>query len=190
MRINKKKLKFRNLNESKRSGPGSIWTNPPHIHSTTKSICKTLPLPPSLPRHPCPLLLFNSSSFICNTDTMIFTQVSLSLSLSLSSSPVLLPCRAPSDEGQDAVDEQGHDGGAEQASHGHCDKPRQEDVPEEAPVHCFLGADPTHGHDWAHLEAAARREERPQSAAAQKWNVTKLKTLWKAAGCSGFHIYI
>lgn len=61
----------------------------------------------------------------------------------------------PSDEGQDAVDEQGHDGGAEEAGHGHRDKPRQEDVPEEAPVHRLLGADPTHGHDRAHLEDAA-----------------------------------
>lgn len=61
----------------------------------------------------------------------------------------------PSDEGQDAVDEQGHDGGAEQAGHRHRDEPRQEDVPEEAPVHGLLGADPAHGHDRAHLEAAA-----------------------------------
>lgn len=61
----------------------------------------------------------------------------------------------PSDEGQDAVDEQGHDGGAEQAGHRHRDEPGQEDVSEEAPVHGLLGADPAHGHDRAHLEAAA-----------------------------------
>lgn len=80
-------------------------------------------------------------------------------------SPHLQPPRKPrrppensalSHQGQDAVDQQGHDGGAEQAGHGHGDEPRQEDVPEEAPVHRFLGADPAHGHDRAHLEAAAR----------------------------------
>lgn len=102
---------------------------------------------------------------------MIFTQVSLSLSLSLPlslfSSSALPPSREPSHIGQDAVDEQGHDGSAEQAGHGHSHEPSQEDIPEEAPVHCFLGTDPTHGHDWAHLEAAARRKERKQSAAKQ-----------------------
>lgn len=152
--------------------PGSMWTNPPHIHSTTKSICKPLQLPPSLfaslPRHPCPFLSFSSFSFRCTPDTraMIFTQVSLSL-FSLSSSSVLPPSCVPSHKGQDAVDEQGHDGSAEQAGHRHCHEPSQEDVPEEAPVHCFLGTDPTHGHDWAHLEAAARREERKQLDAVQ-----------------------
>lgn len=59
---------------------------------------------------------------------------------------------ALSHEGQDAIDQQGHDGSAEQASHRHGDEPGQEDVPEEAPVHRLLGADPAHGHDRAHLE--------------------------------------
>lgn len=62
--------------------------------------------------------------------------------------PLALPLLcSPSDVGQDAVDEQSHDGGAEQARHRHRDEPGQEDVPEEAPVHGFLRADPTHGHD-------------------------------------------
>lgn len=148
-----------------------------------------------LPLFPVTLALCFSSipPPLSATPTLWFLPKFPSLSLSLSSSPVLPPCRAPSDEGQDAVDEQGHDGGAEQASHGHCDKPRQEDVPEEAPVHRFLGADPTHGHDWAHLEAAARREERPQSAAAQKWNVTSGKVKNAVKSCRLFrlsYIYI
>lgn len=73
---------------------------------------------------------------------------------------------APSHEGQDAVDQQGHDGGAEQAGHGHGDEPRQEDVPEEAPVHCLLGADPADGHDRAHLEAA------PSGGGEKKENIS------------------
>lgn len=35
--------------------PGSMWTNPPHIYSTTKSTCKPSSL---LPRHPCASTLF------------------------------------------------------------------------------------------------------------------------------------
>lgn len=64
---------------------------------------------------------------------------------------------ALSHEGQDAVDQQGHDGGAEQAGHRHGDEPGQEDVPEEAPVHRLLGADPAHGHHRAHLEDRTKR---------------------------------
>lgn len=108
---------------------------------------------------------------------MILTQVSLS---------VLPPSRVPSDKGQDAVDEQGHDGSAEQASHGHCDEPRQEDVPEEAPVHCFMGANPTHGHNRTHLEGAAKKEKPSAAAQNKMFQVAKSKTVWRAAGCSGF----
>lgn len=92
----------------------------------------------------------------------------------------------PSDKGQDAVDEQGHDGSAEQAGDGHCDEPCQEDVPEEAPVHRFLRADPTHGHDRAHLEAAARTGRKETSAVAQSQRFYKAKTMRRAAACSCF----
>lgn len=157
--------------------PGSMWTNPPHIHSTTESMCKPLQLPPS------PLLL--PSSPLSATPTHIYDSFSPSLSFSLSDSlsPPLLSLPAPSDEGQDAVDEDGHDGGAEQAGHGHRDEPRQEDVPEEAPVHCSLGADPTHGHDRAHLEAAARSGERKTISSSTEQNV-QTQSRRRAAGLS------
>lgn len=137
--------------------PCSIWTNPPHTHSATKSMCKPLNSHP-----PCPFLsLHFLSLYLQPTLELWFSPRFPSLSLWLSSSSsVLPPGSMPSDKGQDAVDEQGHDGSAEQAGDGHCDEPCQEDVPEEAPVHRFLRADPAHGHDWAHLEAAARRGER------------------------------
>lgn len=91
------------------------------------------------------------------------------------SSSALPPGGVPSDEGQNAVDEQRHDGGAEQAGHGHRDEPSQEDVSEEAPVNGLLGADPAHGHDRAHLEVPARtrrglggrRGRKEQSAVAR-----------------------
>lgn len=41
--------------------PGSMWTNPPHIHSTTKSMCETSAassLSPPPRRHPCSFPLF------------------------------------------------------------------------------------------------------------------------------------
>lgn len=156
--------------------PGSMWTNPPHIYSTTKSTCKPSSL---LPRHPCAstlFLLFHLQPTHSRYDIYPSSPPPLSLSPRLSfSSSALPPGVAPSDVGQDAVDKQGHDGGAEQAGHRHRDKPRQEDVPEEAPVHCFLGADPTHSHNWAHLEAAARREERKIISSSTEQNVQRSK---------------
>ena len=144
----------------------------------------------STPRHPLPFSLSSLQSlFSANPDTraVIFTQVSHSLSFTLFLFFFVPPGRAPSDEGQDAVDEQGHDGSAEQAGHGHRDKPRQEDVPEEAPVHCFLGADPTDSHDWADLEGRRPgRGEGTQSEAAQNRSSKEAKPMWGAAGCSGF----
>lgn len=86
----------------------------------------------------------------------------------------------PSDEGQDAVDEQGHDGGAEQASHRHRDEPGQEDVPEEVPVHGFLGADPAHGYDRAHLDGADG-EKRQKNNQQQNW--TRLKVAEMVKSC-------
>lgn len=157
-RINKN----RNSNEStKISGLRSQAAYEPTLLTSTvqPSPCVNLWTPVTLALFP----LFISFSFICNprcSSKDFHPSFPLSLWLSSSSSSVLPPGSVPSDKGQDAVDEQGHDGSAEQASHGHRDEPRQEDVPEEAPVHCFLGADPAHGHDWAHLEAAARRGER------------------------------
>lgn len=138
----------------------------------------------------CPHFL--SFSFICNPDTraLIFTQIPLSLFF-LWPSSVLPPGCVPSHIGQDAVDEQGHDGGAEQAGHGHRDEPRQEDVPEEAPVHSFLRADPTHGHNRTHLQATAGRggkknNQKQQRSKALKWQSQRQ---WRAAGCSGFSLW-
>lgn len=119
------------MSSGKSSGARQHRTNPPHIHGTTKST-----------RAP-PISLF--SLFI---SPLCYLQPTRKTGRPPSNS-------TPSHEGQDAVDQQGHDGGAEHARHGHGDEPRQEDVPEEAPIHRFLGADPAHGHDRAHLEAAA-----------------------------------
>lgn len=38
---------------------------------------------------------------------------------------------------QDAVGEDGHDGGADEAGDGHSHKPGHEDIPEQAPIHCL-----------------------------------------------------
>lgn len=51
-----------------------------------------------------------------------------------------------SDERQYAVDEQGHDSSAEEACYRDGDKPGQEDIPEETPVHSLLRADPAYRH--------------------------------------------
>ncbi|MEQ2208265.1 hypothetical protein XENOCAPTIV_011674, partial [Xenoophorus captivus] len=92
-------------------------------------------------------------------------ELSPSLTLLFLSSLLALPATSLSDIGQDAVDEQGHDGGAEQAGHRHRDEPGQEDVPKEVPIHGFLGSDPAHGYDRAHLETANGEKEERQSAA-------------------------
>lgn len=53
---------------------------------------------------------------------------------------------------QDAVDEDGHDGGTDQTGDGHGHEPRHEDVSEQTPVHCLPWAQPAYCHHWAHLE--------------------------------------
>lgn len=47
------------------------------------------------------------------------------------------PARGAALCSQDAVDEDGHDGSANQARDGHSHKPRHEDVSEQAPVYCL-----------------------------------------------------
>lgn len=49
------------------------------------------------------------------------------------------------------VHEKSHDSSTEQPGHGDSHKPGHKDVPEEAPVHGFPGADPAHGHHGPHL---------------------------------------
>lgn len=53
---------------------------------------------------------------------------------------------------QDAVDEDGHDGGTDQARDGHSHKPRHEDVSEQTPVYCLPWAQPSYCNHRAHLE--------------------------------------
>lgn len=53
---------------------------------------------------------------------------------------------------QDAIDEDGHDGGTDEASDGHSHKPRHEDIPEQTPVHCLPWAHPSYCYHRAHLQ--------------------------------------
>lgn len=78
--------------------------------------------------------------------------------------------------GQDAVDEDGHDGGAEQAGHGHRDEPRQEDVPEETPVHRLPGAQPAHGDHRAHLTKKKNKKTLESSRLPVYWSRPHLTT--------------
>lgn len=56
---------------------------------------------------------------------------------------------------QDAIDEEGHDGGTDQARYGHSHKPGHEDVPEQPPVDCLPGAQPSNCNNRANLETKA-----------------------------------
>lgn len=53
---------------------------------------------------------------------------------------------------QDAMDEDGHDGGTDQAWDGHSHEPSHEDVSEQSPVYGLPRAQPSHGDHRAHLE--------------------------------------
>ena len=76
-----------------------------------------------------------------------FTPFSCWRSFSFSS-----PARGAAERSQDAVDEDGHDGGADQARDGHGHKPSHEDVPEQTPVDRLPWAQPAYGHHRAHLQ--------------------------------------
>lgn len=62
------------------------------------------------------------------------------------------PARGAALCSQDAVDEDGHDGSANQARDGHSHKPRHEDVSEQAPVYCLPWAQPSYCNHRAHLK--------------------------------------
>lgn len=53
---------------------------------------------------------------------------------------------------QDAVGEDGHDGGTDEARDGHGHEPRHEDISEEAPIDCLPRPQPPDGHHRTHLE--------------------------------------
>lgn len=53
---------------------------------------------------------------------------------------------------QDAVNEDGHDGSADQARDGNCHKPRHEDVSEQTPVYSLSWTQPSYSNHRAHLE--------------------------------------
>lgn len=60
---------------------------------------------------------------------------------------------------QDAIDEDGHDGGTDQTRDGHSHKPRHEDVSEQTPVYGLPWAQPSHCDHRAHLETQQSSDE-------------------------------
>lgn len=69
------------------------------------------------------------------------------------------PARGAALSSQDAIDEDGHDGGTDQARDGHGYKPRHEDVPEQTPVHCLSRAQPSYCDHRANLQAGQMSHE-------------------------------
>ncbi|KAF3848987.1 hypothetical protein F7725_015484 [Dissostichus mawsoni] len=66
------------------------------------------------------------------------------------------PARGAAECSEDAVDEDGHDGGADQTRDGHRHKPRHEDVSEQTPVDGLFRAQPSYRNHRAHLETQQR----------------------------------
>lgn len=71
----------------------------------------------------------------------------------LSVSPSGEAAARPDGGSQNNVYEESHDGSADQPRDGNCNKPSDEDVPEQTPVHRLPGAQPSHGHHRADLHS-------------------------------------